>query len=354
MRIFISYSRKRRDKVETLGKDFHELGHEVWFDRGVTGGQAWWDRILESIRSCDVFALALTAEALDSQACMLEYQYASDLSKAILPVLMADGVSMALMPRSLSALQLVDYRKDDRSAAFALTKALENLSPSPPAPEPLPEPPEAPISDLSRLKGRIETRDTLTLEQQTALVFVLKQRLRKRAENADVRTLLARLRDRSDLLASVGEEIDSVLATQAPEPARESPLGGDFAPVAAPEKEAKPLADVLIGQWEIDVEADALYPGDEPLEYMMLTLNRNRTFRGELRAQKTYRSADKNTIVEGRWVTPDEETPQLEGHATTVWRSRGYSETCTFETTSEKFLWGRSIGGWKMTWTRLA
>ncbi len=91
--IFISYSRKSETAVRALADDIEALGHEVWFDQDVSGGQAWWDQILASIRTCDVFVFALAPDSLNSKACEREYSYAADLGKPILPVLVADGVS---------------------------------------------------------------------------------------------------------------------------------------------------------------------------------------------------------------------------------------------------------------------
>ena len=60
MQIFISYSSKNRDLVRTLAADLKALGHDVWFDVELTGGQLWWDNILDQIRGCDLLIAALT------------------------------------------------------------------------------------------------------------------------------------------------------------------------------------------------------------------------------------------------------------------------------------------------------
>ena len=210
--IFVSYSRQNQEIVKTLAQDIEALGHEVWFDQELTGGQTWWDEILARIREYDLFVFALSPEALDSHACKLEYAYAANLRKTILPVLVAEGVSMNLLPPALSIIQFVDYRRQDRQAAFSLIKALQNLPTPQPPPDPLPEPPEVPISYLSNLKDRIETAATLSFEEQTALVLKLKERLRETDDAGNARNLLERLRQRDDLFAKVAREIDAVLA----------------------------------------------------------------------------------------------------------------------------------------------
>jgi hypothetical protein len=210
--IFICYSRHNQDIIRTLSQDLEELGHTVWYDRELSGGQIWWDQILNKIRQCDVFVLALAQEALDSHACKLEYTYASSLGKTLLPVLVADGVSMNLLPPVLSKIQHLDYRIQDKKTAFTLVKTFQKIPPSKDLPDPLPAPPEVPVSYLGNLNAQIETASTLNFQEQTALVFKLRERLREVESPDDVLDLLRKFRKRDDLLAKVAGEIDAILA----------------------------------------------------------------------------------------------------------------------------------------------
>ena len=219
MHLFICYSRQIKKMVKTLEGDFKALGHQVWFDEVLTGGQEWWDQILKKIRECDVFIFALAPETLDSYACKLEYSYASMLNKTILTVLTTDGVSTDLLPPALSKIQYVDYRQQTKQTIFALVNALGNLPPSQSLPDQLPEPPEAPISYLGSLKEQIDTTETLNFDQQTALVLKLKQHLKDSDSPDNALQLLGRLRKRDDLFAKVGDEIDTVLASEKAAPA---------------------------------------------------------------------------------------------------------------------------------------
>lgn len=211
MLIFISYSRHNQELVDTLARDISTLGHSVWLDEELTGGQAWWDHILAKVRECDVFVAGLSPEALDSAACKLEHGYAAKLGKRILPVLLAEGVSLNLLPPALSAIQYVDYRRQDRHEALALARALGALPAASAVPDPLPAAPPAPMSYLSGLKDEIEASTPLTFQDQTALVLRLKERLAERETRADARKLLLQLRRRDDLFAKVAAEIDGAL-----------------------------------------------------------------------------------------------------------------------------------------------
>jgi len=209
--VFISYSRESSAAAEALATDIRALGHVVWFDQELTGGQAWWDQILAMIRKCDVLVFLITPQSVSSTACMREYGYAAALRRAILPILIADGVRTNLLQPALAQIQFIDYRHQDRSAALRLARALATVSSPGPLPDPLPESPEAPISYLGGLAEQIETRSTLSYEQQSALVVDLKKGLRDPETLNDARSLLDRLRRRRDLMATIAEEIDELL-----------------------------------------------------------------------------------------------------------------------------------------------
>lgn len=211
--IFISYNRKSEAITKALVEDFESLGHTVWLDQELSGGQAWWDQILAMVRRCDLFIFVLEPEALNSTACKREYGYAVELGKPILPVLISEGVNINLLPPALSQIQFVDYRKQDRNAAFRLARALSTVPPPKPLPDPLPSPPEVPISYLGSLTAQIETTSTLTYEEQSALVFDLKRSLRDPGAVDDTRVLLEKMRKRRDLFATIAEEIDEVIGS---------------------------------------------------------------------------------------------------------------------------------------------
>lgn len=121
-----------------------EPGHDAWLDRDLTGGQRWWDHILQSIRDCDTFVVALSSASLESRACQSELQYATALGKPVLPVLVKRDVSDGLMPPALAELQRVDYTQADKAAFAALNRGLTTMPAAPPLPAELPPEPEVP------------------------------------------------------------------------------------------------------------------------------------------------------------------------------------------------------------------
>jgi hypothetical protein len=211
MNIFISYSKKNRPQVDSLSQDLKDLGHVVWFDTELIGGQSWWDQILAIIERCDLFVFALSPESLASYPCTLEYTYASQLRKRVLPILVADGVNTRELPPELSKIQWVDYRQMDRQSAIAMSKALNYL----PAPEVLtgmpPLRPPVPIDSVYELHQQIINPAPMGDKDQSWTLHQIKELRNKPGETDTAIDLLRKLRERRDLLASHAAEIDSLL-----------------------------------------------------------------------------------------------------------------------------------------------
>ena len=212
-RVFVSYSRKNLDAVAQLIQDLQAVGIDTWYDQTLTGGQRWWDNILLNIRECDIFVFALSPESWDSEACKSELSYVAPLGKTILPVLVADGINLNLLPHPLNEIQVTDYRRRDKEAAFALVKSINTAPPTPPLPDPLPTPPGVPVSYLSNLTERIDSTETLSSQEQITLIFELEAAIRQGRSPVEIRDLLLRFKRRDDLLAKVGVKIDAALKT---------------------------------------------------------------------------------------------------------------------------------------------
>lgn len=224
-KVFISYGRENTAQADALANDLRELGHVVWYDSDLSGGQAWWDQILHRIRECEVFVLALSPHSVKSVACNKEWTYAHELRRCLLPVLVADGVSNDLLPPLLSQIQYTDYRRQDKAALMRLMKAVNALPAAQSLPDPLPASPEVPISYLGRLREQIETGNELSFQAQSALLVEIAQGLRDPDQQEVLQGLLRSLRARKDLFARVADQIDAMLDDGAqPLPAAAAPL----------------------------------------------------------------------------------------------------------------------------------
>ena len=208
-RVFVSYNSIDRPRTVDVVRDLEAAGYEAWFDQDLTGGQEWWDVILEQIRTCDALVVAVTENSLDSAARRAEWQYAVELGKAIVPLQLED-TSIDLAPSSLQHRQWVDYRSADKQAAFSLVKAV-NSAASPALPDPLPVPPALPLTYVAELRQQLDSAAPLTLQQQLTIVFQLRERLHDGGDARTIEQLLRRFKARDDLLAAVAPDVDQLL-----------------------------------------------------------------------------------------------------------------------------------------------
>ncbi len=212
-RVFVSYSRRNLEVVTQLIQDLNAVGVNTWHDQTLTGGQRWWDNILENIRDCDIFIFALSPQSLDSEACKSELTYVAKLGKPILPVLVSEGVNINLLSHPLAEIQVTDCRSGDKQAVFALMKSIFATDPAPAMPDPPPEPPPVPLSYMSNLSERIDSSLPMSAQDQITLLFELEQELDDTNSRTEARDLLLRLRRRDDLLAKISNKIDEALST---------------------------------------------------------------------------------------------------------------------------------------------
>jgi serine/threonine kinase PknH len=241
MGLFISYSSQDRSAIEPLTAALRRARQQVWFDDDLGGGEAWWNEILEQIRACDVFIVALSNRSLESKPCQAEWRYAKALDRPILPVRIGPVGSMRANP--LAALQVIEYENPTVDAGIQLVTAVHGLAAQQrPLPSPLPEEPPVPFAYLMRLSSTLAEQN-LDPHQQTHLVTELKSGLEEDGDDPtarnDIARLLRMLRDRSDVTYRTRTEIDELLASvdvksAAPQAAPDVPRPQHEHPVARP------------------------------------------------------------------------------------------------------------------------
>jgi hypothetical protein len=217
MMLFASYSRADRESIRPLLDDVRALGYDIWLDEQLSGGQVWWDEILAKIRGCDAFLFIVTPSSVDSEACLLELEYAHALNRAIIPVELTD-TDPYVVPTALSKHQIVSYGSGDKSAMISVSRALTKVDAARPLPDPEPAPPPLPGSYFTTLRDEVTGRDTLTLEQQLGVLHRLRLKSDDDTARTEVRQLLRTFRGRDDLYASVAEQIDALRDSLRPAP----------------------------------------------------------------------------------------------------------------------------------------
>lgn len=215
MGCFISYSRPDVTSVRALSQDLESSGHQVWLDQELGGGVKWWQTILQQIRTSDVFIFAVSEHWRRSKPCQQEFLYATALGIPLLPVQV--GPVDNLRTLSFGQLQLIDYQSGSKSAFIGLLNAVQQLTRSGWArPATLPPEPPIPYEYLMRLGDRVAAQSLSSAEQLELLDQIrraLEEETDERARD-DLRGLLVRLRQRSDVTYRTATEVDAVLAQQ--------------------------------------------------------------------------------------------------------------------------------------------
>jgi serine/threonine kinase PknH len=214
MALFISYSSQDRTTVDALTTALRRGQNQVWFDQELGGGDSWWAKILEQIRECEVFIVALSSNWLQSKPSQAELRYAQALNRPILPVRIGDVDSMRVNP--LAALQIIDYRDPTVDAGIQLVTAVHQLRSKPvPLPDPLPAEPAVPFGYITRLGNQMAEKE-LSPQQQIQLLVELRSGFDEDGDDpsarGDIAQLLRMLRLRHDVTYRTRSEIDNVLA----------------------------------------------------------------------------------------------------------------------------------------------
>lgn len=247
MTVFLSYSRDDADVVEMMRDDVEALRGPVWFDRKLIGGQDWWNEILEEIRACELFVLAVSDRSVRSIACLAEMRYALELRRPFLPVVVGD-VDLRAAPVEVSRSHLVDYTQRTTDSVLALAQALSDAGVPRDLPDPLPDPPSMPESYSDPYRRKLASQ-SLDLHEQAELVAVLKIHANVDDDREEALGLLRELRGRGDIAMVVAQDIDAILGPHSPPVAPPSSKSVD-----SDEKTAEPVSPSVserrgIGAW---------------------------------------------------------------------------------------------------------
>lgn len=221
MKVFVSHAQRNAESPELAGllRDLNRLGTAVWIDKDLTGGQPWWDQILEQIRACDVFLFVVTQESLQSRPCEAELGWAVANERSILPIKIAE-VPEWRVREPIASSQIIDYtrRAAPGDAAIdcllALRTAIDRLSGREikPAPDPPPPAPEIPFSTLRRLQPFLDAPDLALNKQEEFMHQVRVHRDDVDSDRLSLIEVLKQFRSRPDTAYSVAMDIDSLLA----------------------------------------------------------------------------------------------------------------------------------------------
>lgn len=206
--VFLSYSRRDLEPLRQLSTDLTQAGFRPWHDQELTGGQKWWDQILDRIRSCDVFVLLLSPDWVDSKACRSELEYAVSLGRPVVPVVVRQ-LSLDAAPAAIGETQVIDLRERTPENVIAMLNALRSPGEVQPQVDPLPDPPRAPMSELGDVRSSIG-QPTLTEAEQRAVVAELFAHTDDASTHQAVAVLAEALSNRPDFVTSLAPALDRV------------------------------------------------------------------------------------------------------------------------------------------------
>ena len=192
--IFLSYSSNSKEQTSKLAERLKRMGHEVWFDQALSGGQIWWDEICVNIRDCDLFIFVLDKNSQLSDACEVEWRYAIELGREILPVKIANDVAEKILPTALAKCQIFDYSNPNIESSLDLAKQIKEIPLPGDLPTPLPPQPPAPMSYLHALAEKVWTFDRLSESEQKELVQSLEKMIRDGIDDTEATILLEKLK----------------------------------------------------------------------------------------------------------------------------------------------------------------
>src|SRR5215472_17463278 len=119
--IFIIYSHADSAFVDQLEADLRKLGFETWVDRQrLAGGQRWRRELQEAVEQAQVLLIVLSPDAIASQSVQIEFDYALDLGKVVIPL----HYHQTSVPMKLRAIQWIDFRHSYEQGFASLVQVL--------------------------------------------------------------------------------------------------------------------------------------------------------------------------------------------------------------------------------------
>ncbi|BBZ23013.1 sensor domain-containing protein [Mycolicibacter hiberniae] len=271
MMLFVSHASQDRSAIEGLLAVLRRTRQEVWLDDELGGGEAWWQAILEKIRDCSVFIIALSNNALASKPCAAELRYAQALRRPVLPVQIGAVHSVRVTP--LAATQIIDYRNPLHETEIRLLAAVRKCQAQcGPLPPTLPDEPEVPFAYLMRMAS-VLSHPALSHHDQAGLVSELRHKLAEDCADPaalrDIVRLLYLLRDRPDVTWRIRGEVDALLA--ACDSDLSPSVGLATVPFSRPHRVELPSAQLPVERLRSSRESATERPPSEPRSVIALT-----------------------------------------------------------------------------------
>ncbi|MCG8366011.1 MAG: toll/interleukin-1 receptor domain-containing protein [Pseudanabaenales cyanobacterium] len=115
--IFISYSRRDKDFVETLYKALSRSKYDTWVDwEDIEPSTEWWNEIRAGIENSHTFIFIISPDSIGSKYCIDEAKYAYLHCKRIIPIMRKNCDNL---PKFLTKIQWLSFQvEDDFKSSF--------------------------------------------------------------------------------------------------------------------------------------------------------------------------------------------------------------------------------------------
>jgi len=110
--VFVCYSHKDSESVYSDIHALNELGINMWYDEGISGGSSWRSVIAASILGAKQFIFFISETSLKSAHCLREVDYALNHDKEIIPVYLEDCSLPPELDLVLNRVQALFKHKD--------------------------------------------------------------------------------------------------------------------------------------------------------------------------------------------------------------------------------------------------
>jgi WD40 repeat protein len=124
--VFLSYSRKDSDFARRMNTSLQEAGKTTWFDQeSISTGVHFEKEILKGINGADNFVFVVSPDAVESEYCEREANYACEQNKRFISVLHRE-TEPETMPEALRVINWIDFEKTEFDKSFPeLIQAIE-------------------------------------------------------------------------------------------------------------------------------------------------------------------------------------------------------------------------------------
>ena len=116
--IFISYAHKNTAQVLPILAHLQQQGFRLWYDAGIEAGTEWPEYIAEHLQKCGCFVAFITQDALDSQNCRREINFAISKQLPMLAVYLEEVTMSPGMEMQLGTLQALFRNRHSQAVSF--------------------------------------------------------------------------------------------------------------------------------------------------------------------------------------------------------------------------------------------